>query len=115
MKKATKPAPKAPARKASTTKQSAAEPKTKSSAMPKPRKAQDQADLLSIVERLAQAAERLIDATTGGPAARAHEATTQPPIPSYDHLRSAVTWPTTSFLPISSSSSNASGVGANCC
>jgi len=38
--------------------------------------------LLPIVERLAQAAERLTDATTGGPAARAYEAITrQSPTP----------------------------------
>jgi hypothetical protein len=84
MKKTNKPAPKAPAKKAAATKQSAAKPKAKSSAKPKPRKAQGQAELLPIVERLAQAAERLAqaaerltEATTGGPAVRAHEATTR--------------------------------------
>src|SRR5215469_2800100 len=56
----------------------------KSSPKPKPKEAQGQAELLPIIERLAQAAERLAqaaerlaEATTGGPAARAHEATTQ--------------------------------------
>jgi hypothetical protein len=62
MKKASKPAPKAPAKKAPATKQSAAKPKAKSSAKPKPRKAQGQAELLPIVERLAQSADRLAQA-----------------------------------------------------
>ncbi len=62
MKKINKPASKTPAKKASTTKQSAAKPKAKSSAKPKPRKAQGQAELLPIVERLAQSAERLAQA-----------------------------------------------------
>jgi hypothetical protein len=76
MKKTNKPVPKAPARKAPVTKQSAAKPK--------PKKAQGQAELLPIVERLAQAAERLAqaaerltEATIGSPAARAYEATTR--------------------------------------
>jgi hypothetical protein len=76
MNKTNKPVPKAPARKAPATKQSVAKPKLK--------KAQSQAELLPIVERLAQAAERLAqaaerltEAMTGGPAVRAHEATTR--------------------------------------
>jgi len=84
MKKTSKPGPKTSARKASATKQSAARPNAKSPAKPKPRRAQGQAELLPIVERLAQAAERLsqaaerlTDATTGDPAARAHEAMTR--------------------------------------
>ena len=88
---ATKPAPKRPATKTLAAKpkviaKSAAKPKAtaKSSPKPKPREIQGQAELLPIVERLAEAAERLAlaaerltDATTGGAAARAHEATTQ--------------------------------------
>ena len=58
MKKASKPAPKTLA-----IKQSAAKPKTTPSSKSKPRKAQGQAELLPIVERLAQAAERLTEAT----------------------------------------------------
>jgi hypothetical protein len=82
MKKASRPVPKKPAKKASPTKQSAAKPKAKPSSKSKPRKTQGQAELLPIVERLAQAAERLTDATTGGPAARAYEAITrQSPTP----------------------------------
>jgi hypothetical protein len=88
MKKANKPAPKTPARKAFATKKpyqpdnadylarrvealgreenlrlfgerGIAKPKAKSSSKYKPRKAQGQAQLLPIVERLAQSAERL--------------------------------------------------------
>jgi len=81
MKKASKPAPKIPSRQAAAAKKSATKPKAKSSSKPKPRKAQGQAELAQVVARLtviadklAQAAERLTDATTDGPAARAHEA-----------------------------------------
>jgi hypothetical protein len=84
MKKAIRPAGATkPAQKGSAIKQSAAKSKVKPSSKPK-RKAQGQAELLPIIERLAhaaerlaQAAERLTDATTGGPAARVHEATTR--------------------------------------
>ena len=84
MKKASRPVPKKPTKKASPTKQSAAKPKAKPSSKSKPRKTQGQAELLPIVERLAQAAERLAraaerltDTTTGGLAARAYEAITR--------------------------------------
>jgi hypothetical protein len=62
MKKASKPAPKTLAKKAPAIKQSAAKPKAKSSSKPNPRKAQGQAELLPILERLAQSAERLAQA-----------------------------------------------------
>jgi hypothetical protein len=62
MKKTSKPVPKTPAKKAPAIKQSSAKPKAKSSVKSKPRKAQGQAELLSIIERLAQAAERLAQA-----------------------------------------------------
>jgi hypothetical protein len=77
MKKVTTPILKASAKKVSITKQSAAKQNAKPSANSKPRKVQSQAELLPIVEWLAQAAERLTVATTGGAAARAHEATTR--------------------------------------
>jgi small-conductance mechanosensitive channel len=62
MKKTSKPASRTPARKAPATKQSAAKPKAKSAAKPKPRKAQGQAELREIVatiDRLTQAQVRL--------------------------------------------------------
>jgi hypothetical protein len=98
MKRINKPVHKTPNKKAPATKQSAAKPKTKPLAKSKPRKAQGQAELMQVVarldaiaktlaqtaEHLEQTADRLTDATTGDAATRAHEATTQPPIPSYD-------------------------------
>ncbi len=73
MKKASKPAPKAPAKKASTAKNPAAKPKAKPAAKPK-RKAQSQAELTQVVarleaiaEKLAQAADRITEATAANP------------------------------------------------
>jgi hypothetical protein len=59
MKKTSKPVSKTPAKKAPATKQSAAKPKAKSSAKPKPRKAQGQAELTQVVARLEAIAEKL--------------------------------------------------------
>ena len=62
MKKANMPAPKTSTKKAPAIKQSAAKPNTKSSSKPKPRKAQGQLELLPIVERLTQNADKLAQA-----------------------------------------------------
>ncbi len=73
MKKATKPASaKKTVPKKSATKQSAAKPKAKPSAKPK-RKTQGQAELLPILERLAQSAEKLAQAAERMAEAAVHQ------------------------------------------
>ena len=84
MKKSSKPVPKTPAKKAPAIKPLAAakpkakpptKPKAKPAAKPKPREAPDQLELFPILERLAQAAERLAAATAPWPSAAAPEKT----------------------------------------
>jgi hypothetical protein len=78
MKKPNKPAPKTPAKKAPATKQSVAKPKAKSSAKPKPRKAQDQTELMQVVARLEAVAEKLAQTAERLTQSVAHAAVTQP-------------------------------------
>jgi hypothetical protein len=73
MKKASKPVPKTPAKRARATKPSA-KPKAKPSVKPKPREAPDQLELFPILQRLAQSIERLAQA-----AERLAEAIVPPP------------------------------------